>query len=126
MNQLVKKLWNDQGGFILSTEAVILWTITVLGLIVGLVAVRDAAVTELIEVANTILTFDQSYTYSTLTLTGGSNTGGFEAVVNGSSAQDWAGTGTTSGTPTWYGVTSSQTTIATSASAPWVIAVAAP
>jgi hypothetical protein len=108
MNRLLKKLWNDQGGFILSTEAMILWTICVLGLIVGLVAVRDAANTELVEVANTILSFDQSYSYAGLSLTGGSLAlaGGQDAVTNGSNAQDWPGTSNlVSGPVTNYGIT---------------------
>ncbi len=66
MKQLLKKLWNDQGGFILSTEAMILWTIVVLGMVVGLVAVRDASVNELTEVGNAIMSFDQSFQYGSV------------------------------------------------------------
>ena len=89
MNQLLKKLWNDQGGFILSTEATILWTITVLGTVVGLVAVRNAAVTEHTEMANTLLTFDQTYSYSGLQLNGGTSD---LAQTNGANALDIPGT----------------------------------
>ena len=96
MNQLLKKLWNDQGGFILSTEAMILWTIVVLGMVTGLVAVRDASVTELTEVANTILTFNQSYNYDSIGLDGTNALvfpGGLNenAWTSGSNAQDITG-----------------------------------
>src|SRR6266852_3804898 len=94
MKNLMKRLWSDEGGFILSTEAMILWTITVLGLIVGLVAIRDATVTELTEVANAIVSFDQSFTYGGLQLNGNLNGGPVTIEIvktNGSNAQDYPG-----------------------------------
>jgi hypothetical protein len=133
MKRLMQRLWNDEGGFILSTEAMILWTITVLGLIVGLAAVRDAAVTELIEVANTILTFDQSYQYATLSLTNQpqgsapSNNPGDSAFTSGSAAQDSPGTNLNgTGAPyTWYGVVGTNLG-ASPMNAPGTISVVAP
>jgi hypothetical protein len=98
MKKFFHKLWNDEGGFILSTEAMILWTITVLGLIVGLVAVRDATVTELTEVANTILTFDQSYQYEGILLANQPGTTAAIVLTTGSSAQDNPGTSSISNT----------------------------
>ncbi len=112
MKKLFQKLWNDEGGFILSTEAMILWTIVILGMVTGLVAVRDAAVTELTEVGNAILTFDQSYSYQgVILLVNNGNPGGgqFEAMTNGSNAQDYAGTtgGAAGATATtWLSLTS--------------------
>jgi hypothetical protein len=101
MKKILQKLWNDQGGFILSTEAMILWTIVVLGMVTGLVAVRDAAVLELTEVANAIVTFDQSYGYQGVILN--TSNPGIEAQTNGSNAQDFAGTtGGLPPVPTWY------------------------
>ena len=109
MTKLMKMLWKDEGGFILSTEAMILWTIVVLGMVVGLVAVRDAAVTELTEVANTILTFDQTYGYDGAILyTNGAAMTGEVAMVSGSQATDYPGTtGGVVTTPTWFGLGSS-------------------
>jgi hypothetical protein len=128
MSQLMKKLWNDQDGFILSTEAMILWTIVVLGMVVGLVAIRDAAVTELIEVANCILTFDQSYTYSNLNLTNGGHydSNGEVAQTNGSTATDFPGT-TNVAPPnsTWYGVSATGVLVAPTSQAN-IISVLAP
>ena len=52
-----------QGGFIVSAELVFIVTILVIGLIVGWVAVRDAVVAELGDVAEAIGAVDQSYIY---------------------------------------------------------------
>jgi hypothetical protein len=118
MKLLMKKLWNDEGGFILSTEAMILWTITVLGLIVGLVAIRDATVTELTEVANAIVSFDQSFTYGALQLNGQLNGGPVTIEIvktNGSNAQDFPGIASTSDPVkggVYYGVSSLSVDIA--------------
>ena len=45
------KLWNDEAGFIVSAELVLIATILVLGMIVGLVSVRDQVVQELGDIA---------------------------------------------------------------------------
>ncbi len=93
-------LWNDEGGFILSTEAMILWTIVVLGMTTGLVAIRNATLIELTEVANTVTTFDQSYSYPGVALVSPNRT---SALVAGSNALDSPGTsGGNSTTPTWF------------------------
>ncbi len=47
-------LWADDSGFIITMEIILIATITVLGLIVGLTAVRDALVAELSDVAAAI------------------------------------------------------------------------
>lgn len=60
---LKKKLRNRQGGFIISAELALITTILVIGLIVGLVAVRDAVVTELHDIAEAIGELDQSFDF---------------------------------------------------------------
>jgi len=80
MNEMMMKLWSDDAGFILSAEAVFLFTITVLGIIIGMVAVRDATVMELFSVANAISSLDTAYSFNGLTFcegfTNGSSYGG--------------------------------------------------
>src|SRR4051794_37350159 len=49
MSQLMLKLWNDDCGALIATEWVFVATILVLGAITGLVAVRQAAISELTE-----------------------------------------------------------------------------
>ena len=60
---LIKRLWNDEAGFVVSAELILVATIAVLGLIVGLTSVRDAVTSELSDVAGAIQDVDQSYTY---------------------------------------------------------------
>jgi hypothetical protein len=55
---------NRQGGFIVSVELLFIVTILVIGLLVGWVAVRDAVVAELSDVAEAVGALDQGYSYS--------------------------------------------------------------
>lgn len=57
-------LWLDESGFVISSELVIIVTVAVIGLIVGFVAIRDAVVQELGDVAAAIGALDQSYSYN--------------------------------------------------------------
>ncbi|MCA9186169.1 MAG: hypothetical protein R3E01_09400 [Pirellulaceae bacterium] len=58
------KLVNDDAGFIVSLELVLIATILVIGLIAGLAVVRDAIVSELSDVGGAIQDLNQSYRYS--------------------------------------------------------------
>ncbi len=58
------KLWNDQEGFIVSIELILLSTIIVIGLITGMTALRDAVVSELSDVGGAIQDLNQSYEYN--------------------------------------------------------------
>ncbi|EAQ80142.1 hypothetical protein [Blastopirellula marina] len=77
---LLKRIWNDEAGFIVSTELILIATIVVIGLIVGLSAVRDAVTSELSDVAGAIQDMDQSYTLYGVT--------GHSAAVSGSDFGD--------------------------------------
>ena len=57
----MKKQQKKQAGFIVSAELILIATILVIGLIVGMVAVRDATNAELEDVAEAIGALDQSY-----------------------------------------------------------------
>lgn len=63
----MKKLWSDEAGFIVSAELVLIATILVLGMIVGLVSVRDQVVQELGDIALAIGVINQSYSFSGIT-----------------------------------------------------------
>ena len=56
-----------KGGFIVVSELILIATILVIGLIVGLVEVRDAVVAELEDVAEAIGNMDQGYTFDGVT-----------------------------------------------------------
>jgi len=61
---IAKKLWDDEAGFVISIELILISTIVVIGLIAGLTAVRDAVVSELSDVAGAINEMNQSFTFN--------------------------------------------------------------
>src|SRR3954467_537172 len=64
MRQTMLKLWNDDCGALIATEFVFVGTILVLGIITGLVAVRQAVISELTEFANAVMALNQSFSFS--------------------------------------------------------------
>ncbi len=61
---MMRNLWNDEGGFIISAELVLVATIVVIGMVVGLCLVRNQVVQELADVALAIGSISQSYCFS--------------------------------------------------------------
>jgi Flp pilus assembly pilin Flp len=68
-------LLRDDRGFLASSELILIATIVVIGLITGLVTVRDQVIQELADVADAVSEFDQSYSWSQITTTVGSVAG---------------------------------------------------
>ena len=64
---LLRRLWDDQSGAVVSAELVIVATILVLGMIVGLTTVRDQVVQELGDLAIAVASLNQSYSFSGVT-----------------------------------------------------------
>ncbi|SFH59633.1 hypothetical protein [Planctomicrobium piriforme] len=64
---MIRQLLNDEAGFIVSAELVLVATILVLGLIVGLSQVHYAVVEEMNDVAKAIGSLNQSYYYTGFT-----------------------------------------------------------
>jgi len=64
MRQLLMKVWKDDSGALIATEWVFVATILVLGSITGLVMVRQAVLAELQDMAQAIMSLDQSYSFS--------------------------------------------------------------
>jgi len=64
MSHLVNQFWNDETGFVLSAELVIILTVAVLGIIVGLSYLQTAVVNELSDVGSAISSLNQSYAYT--------------------------------------------------------------
>jgi hypothetical protein len=58
---LLRKLWGDEAGLILSAEMVIILTITVLGMIVGLVNLQNAILGEFTDLGLAFSSLNQSY-----------------------------------------------------------------
>jgi hypothetical protein len=64
---MLLRLWNDEVGFVISFELMLVATILVIGMIVGLVTIRDQLIQELGDVAAAIAGVNQSYSYSGIT-----------------------------------------------------------
>ncbi len=75
MQSIVDRLWRDESGFVISSELIFIMTIVVIGLLTGLVTVRDQVITELADVADAVSEVDQSYSFAAITASIGSVAG---------------------------------------------------
>ena len=57
-------MFGNDRGLVVSSELVLVGTILILGLIVGLVAVRDAAISEVSDLAGAVQDLNQQYSYA--------------------------------------------------------------
>lgn len=64
MKHKLQRLWNEDDGFVLTTETVLYGTVGVVGLTAGYAALRDSVNSELNDVAKAIGCLDQSYWFS--------------------------------------------------------------
>ena len=80
MKNPAQTLWNDEAGFIVSIELILIATIAIIGLITGMTAVRDAVVSELSDVAGAVQDLNQSYAFTGVT--------GHAAATSGSDFND--------------------------------------
>lgn len=67
MRKLALRLWQDDAGFVVSTELVLVATILVIGSIVGQATLRDAVIAELADTAEAINDINQSYSFTSVT-----------------------------------------------------------
>ncbi|TWT64465.1 hypothetical protein [Rubinisphaera italica] len=84
---MFKALMNDESGFIVSAELVLIATILVIGLIVGLSSIQHAVVAELNDVGDAIGSLNQSYCFTGFSKQK-SFSGGLAAYTRGSSFVD--------------------------------------
>jgi hypothetical protein len=62
---MLRNLWNDDGGSgLVTSEILFIFVIIVLGVITGLIAVRQALISELVESAQALMALDQSFSFS--------------------------------------------------------------
>jgi hypothetical protein len=80
MTALAAKLWNDDAGFIVSAELILIATIAVLSMIVGLSEVAHGINQELEDVASAFGAVNQTYAYN--------GTSGHKGSVDGSGFGD--------------------------------------
>ena len=87
---MLKTLWNDETGVILSAELVLISTILVLGMIVGLVELQCAVVSELSDLSSAFGNLNQSYQLSGFASSKGG--GQFKSRTYGAAYTDHADT----------------------------------
>ena len=58
------RLRHDETGFVVSTELILIATVLVIGMLAGLVSIRDQVIQELADVAAAVSDLDQSYDYT--------------------------------------------------------------
>ena len=63
MRNILQKLWNDDTGALIATEWLFIATIMVIGLVVGLVYIRNAVTSKLSEFAQATRFLNVSYMY---------------------------------------------------------------
>ncbi|MFM7038141.1 MAG: hypothetical protein ACKO2L_10495 [Planctomycetaceae bacterium] len=76
MKNMFTAFVRSEDGFLLSSEALLIGTIAVLGLLVGIVSIRDAVVQELGDFSQAIGLLQQDYTYAGVSDTSGTTQGG--------------------------------------------------
>jgi len=64
---MMRQLWADENGFVVSTELALIATILVIGMVVGLTTIRDQVVQELADIAGMVSQLNQSYSFSAIT-----------------------------------------------------------
>ena len=62
--KVLHRLWVEDGGFVISTEAIVILTMIICATVVGWQAVREAVVSELADIGAAIAAIDQSYSYA--------------------------------------------------------------
>jgi len=73
MNRVINRMWQEDDG-VLSFEWVLLITLVVIGIVGGVAAARDAIIDELGDIAQALISFDQSYVIAAVDLNGDGDT----------------------------------------------------
>lgn len=61
---VLSRLWSEDAGFVISTEAIIILTMLICATVVAWQSVREAIVSELADIGEAIAALDQSYSFS--------------------------------------------------------------
>ena len=77
----MRKLFNDEAGFVVSAELVLVLTIAVLGTVVGLTAIRDSLSQELVDLSDAFGAVSQTFNVTGISKT--KNGGKAHAAIGG-------------------------------------------
>jgi hypothetical protein len=61
MFSILKTLWKDDSGVILTMEIILIATVILLGVLAGLATLRDGIITEMADIGGSLSNLDQSY-----------------------------------------------------------------
>ena len=81
MRTLLSKLWADDKGAVISAELVLVLTLVVVGLIPGLIALRNTENASLATIGNELLSLQTGFSFATFSIVGTDGT--TIATVNG-------------------------------------------
>ncbi|HYH68716.1 MAG TPA: hypothetical protein VD866_28745 [Urbifossiella sp.] len=71
MTRLLRQLWDDDDGVILSVELILILAVIVFGIIPGFVALRNSLIASMATTGNMLLTVTPHFTYSGYAIVGG-------------------------------------------------------
>ncbi|HVS38941.1 MAG TPA: hypothetical protein VMS17_25510 [Gemmataceae bacterium] len=74
MQSLIAKLWTDDRGAVVSAEVVLVISLTVIGIIPGLVALRNAENASLADIGNALLAVQTSFSFAGFSIVAGGTT----------------------------------------------------
>lgn len=94
---LLKRLWQDEDGFLISLEAILYAIMLVFGMIVGMQVLRDAAAQELADLGMAIGAINNSYVIAGIAAPANGGTG---SSVSGSTFTDATDMNDAGSTPT--------------------------
>jgi Flp pilus assembly pilin Flp len=76
MKSMLKKFWNDEAGFVVTVEMILVATVLVIGLVSGLTLLRDAILGELSDTAASFGNMNQTVAIAGMTYADGAETSG--------------------------------------------------
>lgn len=85
---MLKRLWLDEGGAVLTTELILLICVLIIGIGAGLVVLRDAVIAELAYVGQAIVGIDASYCFPGVQYTDATGGAGVHQVIYGALFDD--------------------------------------
>lgn len=84
----MRKLFNDEAGFVISAELVLVLTIGVLGMVIGLASLRDSLTSELVDLSAAFGAFDQTFNFRSVSRPSSLGIGKGHGNVRGSGFAD--------------------------------------
>ena len=85
MKDLILAMWIDDRGAVISVELILVIAIVVLGVIPGLVALRNTSIASMVSLGNAIMSLQTGFSFAAIMVVGTPPTGATIAIVLGAS-----------------------------------------